>query len=387
MSVPYFTLVVSTRNRPELFLNCLLSIKNQSFENYEVIISDNSDISMQRENQDIVKRVGIKNIHYYPQKNVLPMHESYQFGIEKAKGKYQGVLTDKTFLMQHCLKTCYEILKENPVDILSYNNGGIFYYPDSRLKFKYLVHSGIEKKITAFDPKNEILRRLSFIDSLRAEEYLKNAGKIFFGFYSKNLIQRIREQFSDLFLLASPDYNSCILGLYKADSSLFYHADLCVSVVNFKGTGLSCQSSYKVAIEYLRSASPKNNLEQSFPIPGIPTMHNSVANDYEILTRNNISGFPINMENLIERTWEDISYISEKEAREELTKQLKIFAKKNNFYVREPWAEYDQIKQNRLRSIGKKLNKLSRYTMKEIFQIAKSFLFKRSKHAYKILDR
>ena len=49
MKQPFFSIVIPTKDRPILLEDLLASIFNQEFQNYEIILSDNSDDNLTQE--------------------------------------------------------------------------------------------------------------------------------------------------------------------------------------------------------------------------------------------------------------------------------------------------------------------------------------------------
>ncbi|MFT5548319.1 MAG: glycosyltransferase involved in cell wall biosynthesis [Candidatus Azotimanducaceae bacterium] len=97
---PFFSIIVPTKNRPNVLSKALESISNQSFTDYEVIIvDDGSDEVYQEEVESVVKRFG-SAFKLVKRPVSAPSHGpnvARNTGIEAALGKYVGFLDDDDY--------------------------------------------------------------------------------------------------------------------------------------------------------------------------------------------------------------------------------------------------------------------------------------------------
>lgn len=304
---PFFSIVVCTRNRPDIIKYCVLSFKNQSFQDFEVILSDNSDPEIQKLNYAFIQELCFKQIRYIRPERILNMHENYNFGLQHAQGQYIGVLTDKNFFIKHALRDLYFILCENKVDIINYNNGGCRWYP-KKILFKWVLdHYEVNPTVEKYSPAQELLRRFNLDKSIRKEGIRYNFGKIFFGFYHYSLIDKIIQFYGQVFHPTSPDYTSTVLALELAKEAIFYHKKIMIAVNNYSGTGYNGQNKPNFTINFLKNCID-NPLEllNNLPVPNVHTLHNLCAYDYLVLNRFGNTKYNLNIKNLIYLIKEDL---------------------------------------------------------------------------------
>ena len=115
---PFFSVIVPTRNRPEYIHDCIASVINQVFMDFEIIVSDNS---IDRPCLDIITNFEDKRIKYKKPEKALGVCDNFEFARRCACGKYILVLGDKQRLYKDALKKIYEILSEEDADIVSFN--------------------------------------------------------------------------------------------------------------------------------------------------------------------------------------------------------------------------------------------------------------------------
>ena len=104
MSSPFFSIIIPTRNRQETLPYALLTCLNQvDFEDYEIIISDNSD-------NRIISYKAIEfclneKIRYIYPPHIMSMTDHWEFALNFARGEYVTYLGDDDGLLRQCLIT------------------------------------------------------------------------------------------------------------------------------------------------------------------------------------------------------------------------------------------------------------------------------------------
>lgn len=97
-SMPFFSVIIATRNRPALFNQALASVLNQSLSDIEIIVvNDGSTAEYQIEYEAILKTVSTDRIRYFPlDPNAQGNGQSFvvNFGVSKATAPYICFLDD-----------------------------------------------------------------------------------------------------------------------------------------------------------------------------------------------------------------------------------------------------------------------------------------------------
>ncbi|WP_218814804.1 glycosyltransferase family A protein [Rickettsiella endosymbiont of Dermanyssus gallinae] len=307
-SNPFFSIIIPTRNRPDMLRLAVSSLLRQKFNNFEIIISDNSDAENQAINFKFIQQLHRKNLSYIRPNKVLSMHDNWEFALDHAKGLYVGVLIDKTVLRRTALKEAYALLnKDLNIDILNYCHGGIEYHAEKLFKYKFQGPMEKDNKTKYyFDPKQELVRRFSLKGDIRQDGKHYILGKICFGFYSARLINKIKSSHERVFFPVSCDYTSCVLALAYADKAMCYEKVLLYSVNNFKGNGYQYEHKSGTALAFLKDSDLMWVLND-LPIANLyGSLHNFCSYDYNILNRLKIGNYAINKENLIRLCKEDL---------------------------------------------------------------------------------
>ena len=308
---PFFSIIYPTKDRWFLIEDCIKSSLLQTFKNFELIICDNST---DNKTEKIVKNFEKDHrVKYIKPKVNLAMGDNWEFAISKSKGKYVTVLTDKTILYKYCLQKSYEYLVTKPVDIINWRDD-LFQLTNEKPEIKKGYDKGVYyKKFKPVMPqeinKEEELNRNFQLKKRRGSEGEKYFwGKICFGFYSKELIKKIRKFEGNLFYGISPDYSSKFKALIYADSIIDIGLSLQLSIgTKISNGGTNASKAYK-AKEFIESYK-EDDFFIGLPISNLySSLHNVVAFDF--FSSKKTKNLKLNRVNLFKRALEDLSETS-----------------------------------------------------------------------------
>lgn len=102
---PQVSVIVPTRNSAKFLDRCLLSIKEQTYENIEIIVVDNNSTDNTRE---IARKYTDKVSNKGPERSV-----QRNFGVEKSKGSYLLFIDSDMVLSKDVVKNCVERVCKN----------------------------------------------------------------------------------------------------------------------------------------------------------------------------------------------------------------------------------------------------------------------------------
>lgn len=91
MSRPKFSIVIATRNRAGLLRHALASALAQSYDDYEVVVSDNASTP---ETRAVVEAASDPRLRYVRSDRALTNVESFEFAVSHAEGEWITVLGD-----------------------------------------------------------------------------------------------------------------------------------------------------------------------------------------------------------------------------------------------------------------------------------------------------
>jgi hypothetical protein len=309
-----FSIVYPTRHRPAFIRQALQTLASQGYDNFEVIVSDNFvDPSLSCE--DICRQSAALELTYVRPPQPVGMVENWDFSLPFATGDYVCYLTDKMFVLPGALRRVDEAIRaaDGP-DIVSWV--GDTYYPQSYGDYfgageYWPAEPGAPASVAyePFSPAADLDRR-GTADVARTEQTSSeySRGKIAFGAYRRDLVDRIAGRYSGLFHNIAPDYTSMVLGLSEARDAIEMSSSCVVSVITDISTGMLSDTSDEAALAFLDSL--EGGARAILPdllVPGVyASQHNIVAHDYRSLKYAFDLPFAFEPLNWLAYCWEDL---------------------------------------------------------------------------------
>lgn len=102
MSAPFFSIAVPSKDRPERLQNAVRSLLDQTFEDIQVIVCDNSDEPA--ETKRVVDGFDDARVTYIRTSGHLSMPDNWETAIADARGEFVGVLTDRSVFRRDALQ-------------------------------------------------------------------------------------------------------------------------------------------------------------------------------------------------------------------------------------------------------------------------------------------
>jgi GT2 family glycosyltransferase len=111
MKNPKISICIPTYNRLNYLRLAINSCLNQSFQDFEIIITDNSDDD---ESRCYISQLNDKKIRYFKNESNLGFTRNFNMAITKARGEYIKVLMDDDLMDPAALSTMAKILDDYP---------------------------------------------------------------------------------------------------------------------------------------------------------------------------------------------------------------------------------------------------------------------------------
>ena len=116
---PFFSIVIPTKHRSALLNKVIDSILSQNFGDYEVIVVNNDDPG-EEGTEKVLAGYSDSRIKQFRTGN-LSMAENWNYGFQRAHGKYFTLLRDKRVFLPNSLENLHRILSQNPCDSFCWN--------------------------------------------------------------------------------------------------------------------------------------------------------------------------------------------------------------------------------------------------------------------------
>ena len=221
MNLPLFTILIPTRNRPDLVAAAIASACGQGGEDVEIIVSDNStDAAAVEAVRIAVERARDPRVRLIRPPEPLEMPAHWEWATRQAAGDYLLILTDRFVIRPGVLEMLRTLVAAQKPDILRWTTeSGLL--ADGQF-FERAYSGAVETK----DCRDVLVDfagcgqwRAALIGSNRLPRGLNSAVR-------RDLIERIREAHGAAYAPLSPDYTSAIHQLVAADTIVEIDAPL-----------------------------------------------------------------------------------------------------------------------------------------------------------------
>jgi glycosyltransferase involved in cell wall biosynthesis len=198
MGAPLFSVVIPTRNRPDVLRYALQCALAQRFDDFEVVVSDNGTSEATRE---VVADYHDPRIRYVKTPRPLHMVDSWDFALTHAAGRYVTFLSDDDGVSPALLEAVHSTLKESSLDIVSWPFAAAYHHDSSdEIRLRNTI---------SFDPldgRTEEVSRKSIFSEISAVRFTQKLPRLINSCAHRDVFVAIREKFGQVFFPACPDY-------------------------------------------------------------------------------------------------------------------------------------------------------------------------------------
>ena len=275
--MPYagLTVVIPTRNRAKLAMNAIRSVLEQSVENLQILVSDNSTIrSEANELSSFCKSLINNKVHYIVPPNQMPMTQHWDWAMGKAlefpESSHVSFLTDRMIFKKNDLTEAIKIIKHHPDKILSYNIDTVV-DNDLPVRLVQVPWTG-----NVFEIKSE--RLLSLVSQATLHNSLP---RMLNSIVPHSSLDRIRSHFGNVFDSISPDFCFCFRVLELFEAILFFDKPILLQHALYRSNGESGALGRKTE-DFLDFIAELGDTSINFgaPIPEIMTVFNGICHEY-----------------------------------------------------------------------------------------------------------
>jgi glycosyltransferase involved in cell wall biosynthesis len=101
LSSPRITVAIPTRNRPDLLRGCLQSVLDQTFTDFEIVVSDNASTD---DTAEVVAAFGDPRIHYSPLDSNIGLYGNLSRCLSLGTTPYVSILCDDDYMLPRNLE-------------------------------------------------------------------------------------------------------------------------------------------------------------------------------------------------------------------------------------------------------------------------------------------
>ena len=265
-----FSIVIPTRNRPEMALRAIKSALRQDMPEVEVVVSDNSNAEHVATLENAVRALGDKRVTYVRPPSELAMGPHWEFALGHAHGTYVGYLTDRMAFKRDALGQIERALEEGHSGVIAYSSSGILdVAPPYRLQ-----RPPFSGRLEARD--SDWVARL-FSRSIAPW----GAPCMLNSFAHRDVIWGMQAVYPDLMSSSAPDLSFCMHVLDHVDK--FHYLDLPLMIsyghASSNGAGFGTGRLNQSALDFASTLQRQGGLRYA-PIHDLYINQNIRANEY-----------------------------------------------------------------------------------------------------------
>jgi hypothetical protein len=213
---PLISIVIPTRDRPEYVALVLEGLRRQSFQDFEVILSDNA---LHRPFTPDPRFFDGVRFRYIRPPKPLWMTDHWEFAVGHARGQYVGVLGDKSLLVPSALALLAGVLRERSADAASWYIGGFEAAGPDLSGPGTTFTKPREQTVPIIVPSAEVLDYLlaTYLDPhFQGDTLLEIRGSIYHGVFSRTLLDAMKARYGRVFRFYAPDLNGLCVAMQVA---------------------------------------------------------------------------------------------------------------------------------------------------------------------------
>ena len=230
---PLFSIVMPTRNRAQFLHYSLQSALEQSFDNYEIVVSDNNSSD---DTPQVVRELANGRVRYVRSDQPLSNPDSSEFALTHARGEYIIFLADYDAMCPDLLEKVAEVGMERQARVITWERAFYFHgrmsEPDHTNTLELCPFT---QQVVDVDSESS-LRRLYAADWNHGFPALVDAA------YHCDVIKRVTARNTRFFYTIPLDISSCLAVLTQVDKYAYIRDSM---VVYGKHDGNTVLSAYR----------------------------------------------------------------------------------------------------------------------------------------------
>ncbi|MGV1752274.1 glycosyltransferase family 2 protein [Agrobacterium sp. CG674] len=275
---PFFSIVIPTRNRPEYLPDAIASVMRQTFSDFELIVSDNSDEAHAAENQRIIASYrGHERFQYIRPPSDLPMVDHWEWALRRTAGRYIGFLTDRMALRLYALQFAHNTIQSTQTPAICFASEDSIELPGYR-SVRRISNALQVREVLSKDKLSEFSKG----------KLPKDTPRMLNSLVDKSVIAKIEEKYGSVFCSISPDYIFTFRLMGEIPAFTASTAPLLVTQGEKRSTG----RAFKIGKMNSDSQGMLSNIRTIYgewlkfgPIPGdVYLMPNVILREYDVVS-------------------------------------------------------------------------------------------------------
>jgi len=260
---PLFSIVLPTRDRAHLVGHSLRSALDQTFDDYEIVLSDNHSSDGTAE---VVREFGSDRVRYFRTDRPLSMPDSWEFALSKARGEWIAFLEDDDAVSAKLLKKVAEVIEEARPSLVTWNVCGYYHqswFNPAQRNQMWIPH--FTSRSSEQDAQAQIAKLFSFRENWSGMRFMNSC-------FRREIVDRVRARLGRFFLPPAPDYSAGAAMLSLMKSTI--HLDIPLHLAGIAGNEGMHGSGYRTP----RAVQFQDEFEEKNLFAHVPFPSNLVGN-------------------------------------------------------------------------------------------------------------
>jgi hypothetical protein len=271
--MPYFSIIIPTRNRAALVVDAALSVLEQDYTDFELIISDNSDPEQADQTFTNLHTILKDNrARYIRPPGILPMTAHWNWALDQSRGLFTGFLTDRSVYRLYTLET---------VRTHCGNQQVVSFLSDAIIG----ESSPFRIKLRLPELGSQVLQSDQLLLDFSKSKFSKRAPRMLNSFCRTDLLRQIAEKYGSTFTGISPDFSFCFRILDHVTSILSLDARLLLvgGVSESNGAAFQRNKLNAASKDFSTQLQFQSEWLKYSPIPSVlNSIPNVILGEYEI---------------------------------------------------------------------------------------------------------
>jgi hypothetical protein len=293
-SPPFFSVVIPTKNRPELVKDAIWSVQRQSFADIEIVVLDNSDEEYSARNSLPTDDPRIR----YVRTGGLTMPDNWERAYEEANGEYVCILSDRL------VWSSAELLARVRQEILQSNTNVVTW------SFADLVDGDISRRGSGICQRYSARDLIDVFAGMNWRRFSDVAPRGLNSTVHRGVLERVRARVGRVCPPLCPDYTSATMILLESGGVSHFDTMGLYSQGLRESNGLNARSTFQKCCDSVLALGAESVAHSFDLVPvKIATVTNMVVNDFlHVLGRwgAEVAFTDLNVSGYFELVWRDL---------------------------------------------------------------------------------
>jgi glycosyltransferase involved in cell wall biosynthesis len=250
------SIIIPSRNRPELLPIALASLTDQSANQFEILVSDNSSEDIAKINAAHVASISDSRLRYVRPPKEMSMVEHWNWAVQQASGDYIAFLTDRMLFKIEGVKKLIEAIDRHRPNLMVYFNDRIKQHQAPYILERSRYTEDVHK-----------LNIQCILDACKEGMISRMWPRMLNSIISRSLLSKMQDRYGAVFTGIVPDYSFCFQAIELVDSFYLMDARLFISAGHGASNGNAFYKNQNAAVSndfVSLTAKDVEEIEQNF---------------------------------------------------------------------------------------------------------------------------